>query len=236
MYKKIFVFLFLLSFPFQFYSPNFDQEFYDIFSYTNQSGYEIEKWNVLIKEELSVERTNDLLTYFKKEDSLESLKQMDVDTYQIKGMDETESFSYTISLSISETTHVRSLLFVEIEGDFLNDKTLQFYQQFYQQMMQDFFTRSAQKYTCMMAKSNDIIEEMNFIEKLKTHFDLTNISTQEDIIEKILQQKIIYGYNPAWEEKMIVSNGPINTQIVMKQDQNEKVQMIIGTPILINEY
>ena len=70
------------------------------------------------------------------------------------------------------------------------------------------------------------------------YFDLHDVEKQFDKNRKLKNSvnKVIYGYTPLWENKIIINNKQKNLQVAIEMDGKGSTEYIIGTPILINEY
>src|SRR5699024_1772233 len=105
-----------------------------------------------------------------------------------------------------------------------------------QTINENYFTEKSHVYTCLTIENGVIISSDNFLEKMIKNFNLSNVTTQIDKVSKKVHKKVIYGYTPIWDKKLMIKDEPMNLQVVIDGDDTEERKVIIGTPVLINEY
>lgn len=103
-------------------------------------------------------------------------------------------------------------------------------------LMETFFHRNPETFTCIELLDGDTIENRAVIDIYTESLALVHMEEQFDNLEMSRLKKQIYGYTPLWNEKLIVDSVPYNLQIAATELETGEMAYTIGTPILINEY
>lgn len=213
------------------------EELITIISALEENNVEADEWSVLYKDKITNKQMKNLIKNAKKEDTFSSTKQKRSTSYSwiLQDDDNPMTINYTIVQQLSKNGPIS--LIVELSGSAWNGQIEQKYEEKIKTLEKEIFTKNVNKFTCIMAKKDDIIEHVDFLNKLKNNFQIKDFSTQTDKIKENVHNKIVYGYTPLWKESINIMGQQTNLQLVINQrEKAEETKIIIGTPILINEY
>lgn len=210
-----------------------NEELMDISTMLTAYQYSIEDWTVTIKEKPSKEQLKQILYLLHHKDELKVSKDKNTRNYSVQNKDPQKGIIETYRMIIPKNKQHSPEFIVTIKGNYWNDDYTATYQARIMDVMKNYFTHNADTYTCVTAINDDIMEHVNFLEKLSKK--LRNITIQDDTINSI-HKNIMYGYTPKWDKNIKLLGQRLNVQVVSQEVEDGKQKIIIGTPILINEY
>ncbi len=195
-----------------------------------------EEWVVILKEKTSAEQIQKYLTMFKKDYLVKHTQDEDVMKYIIYKDEKVNDIDVMYEITIPQDRNNSPELVATIKGTHLSDLIVEEYKNVLKHVRNQFFTNNYMQFTCLIASKNGKIASDDFSKKLSNNLDLKYISTQSDLLNGVSYQETIYGYTQKWKNEIIIENKPLNIQIVIQGDKDEKQTVIIGTPLLITEY
>lgn len=212
------------------------KELLDIADFVTDNGSVVDEWTVTIKEKI---HSNSSLREFQMSLAGKTKPIISNTTHsQIYFYENTHNYD-TINVSfkvvIPKTEQPAELVAI-IAGEHWNRSLSNQYLHLLQTITNAYFTKNIHVYTCLSTTESVIIDSDEFFQKVIEKFDIKNISTQSDNINNQIHKKIFYGYTQIWEKKLKINDELMNLQVVMDEKKNGKQKIIIGTPILINEY
>ncbi|WP_284138952.1 MULTISPECIES: YwmB family TATA-box binding protein [unclassified Virgibacillus] len=211
-------------------------ELVQLASIITSEGDLIETWEITIKENAERSRIEQLLEDWKHKDSV--LREEDENSikYASRDIHKTSGIIVSYNAVLPKNKQYRASFSIVIKGSGWDPPTQSEYQKIKQQVTEQYFTEKREIFTCLTTKPNAIMDIGYLSDNLAKKLKLRHVSTQTDNLVKTMHKKIIYGYTPLWEERLIIHNKPMNVQIVTEIDKQGDVTFTIGTPILINEY
>lgn len=202
----------------------------------NKSQLSINKWQITIKEHMNKEELEQIVAEMensylvtRKEDQY-SIK------YSISNTQKTDVISVSYNALLPKNMHDEAQLIAVIAGEGWNRKIEKKYVREMENITKHYFTQRSQLFTCLTTSHDGIIESDYVIEKLTNELNIQQITTQNDRLIESVHRKILYGYSPKWGNEIVIDDIPTNIQIVDKTDGTGNGKIVIGTPILINEY
>lgn len=225
------IFLIMIS------TPSIDQtsELIELNKIISEHDLEVEDWAVTIKEPLSVEQAHNKLDMFDDDYTIDLLEDKKTLKYTIKE-EQVDGIKVMFIITIPKESQYQAELISKVEGTNLDHTTLKEYKRQFQFIVDKYFTERSKVFTCLTTTNDDIINSDVFLEEMLRGLKLQHVSTQVEHINESLHQEIIYGYTTLWDNKILLEDNPLNTQVVIQSDGNQKQKIIIGTPILITEY
>lgn len=101
---------------------------------------------------------------------------------------------------------------------------------------ENLFHENAKRFACIEVLEDDTIESGVIVEQYTSSLQMIYQNEQKDAFEWSKLNQIIYGYTPLWNEKFVIDGEPYNLQIASVRSETGKASLLIGTPILMNEY
>lgn len=197
---------------------------------------EIDEWTVTIKEQMSTEQAIERVALLEDHYDIHMVEDKKTFKYLMNKKEQSTYIFLSFSVIIPKEKQYTAELVATIEGTDLENNTLKGYQELFNHIQNTLFTVNSNVFTCLMSTNSDIISSDVFLRKMSKMLELKYVSTQTEVIKDTLDKEIIYGYTTLWGNKIILDDHPLNVQIVIQSDENDKQKIIIGTPILITEY
>ena len=121
-----------------------------------------------------------------------------------------------------------------MEGNQWDRSVKHTYQQKLDEIVQNYFTDSKQKFSWLTFVDDDKIDSNVFLNEMVAQWNMENLQLQLD--NHLQNRKVLYGYTPVWQEYIRMQNDRVNMQIALHTDNQGTTTYTLGTPILINEY
>lgn len=234
--KKVMVYMLLSLALFQEPSTLKGLELIDIAQFVEENEMTIDEWSVTIKEKNNArEILNDTVHHLAEtyEETTEETKEAKIYYFEDTHNNDKIHVSYKVVVPESQ---MPGEIVATLSGNEWNDKLLQDYLKRLHVINKTYFTEKSHVYTCLSIDNSGIIKSDDFFEMVKDNFNLSHIKTQTDKIQNVRHKKMYYGYTQIWDEKLTITDEPMNLQVVIDGEGSAKQNIIIGTPILINEY
>lgn len=235
--RKIALILLLFMPHFTMDSNQKADELVELAHVAQDANLEIEEWIMTINEKVNQKRVNQILKKLKKENSnVVTTHSNETKQYVVHEADATHPISITYRLLVPDNKQQLSTFTAEIKGTTQKNFSTKKYRKVNDLVTRTYFSDNANRFACLITKSDDIIKGVVFEEKIKEKLNFTPVFTQTDTVLNSTHNKITYGYIKEWDNKIKLHNHMINVHIVLAGTTSNKQRIIIGTPILINEY
>lgn len=197
---------------------------------------EVDKWTVTVKEQMSSDQAIEKIGILEDEYVIKEIEDKKTFKYLFEKKVQSAHISLSFAVTIPKEKQYTAELVATIEGIDLEENTLKSYEKTLHHIQNTLFTASSKVFTCLTSINGDIISSDVFLRNMSKILELKYVSTQTEVIEETLHNETLYGYTTLWENRFLLNDNPLNVQIVVQSDENEKQKVIIGTPILITEY
>lgn len=237
MKRMWFIFLALLILPVQSHAMKEKDELIQMASLIKALDLQIATWEVTIKETIYTKNIEDIIQDFKNSHLVTVHEDENRIKYKVLFQQpQQHGLEQELQVVVSKHDEFRAELSAVIKGSTWDETILKEYKAMLELLLDSYFSHSASMFTCLETHNDDIIKEANFFNKIRQSFKIKHESTQIDTSQKNISKKIIYGYTDLWKQKIVMEDQPMNVQFVIKNMDNENSHLIVGTPILINEY
>lgn len=201
----------------------------------NEFDLSVDSWTVTYKENIPEQSLNGIIDKMKEKGQVIKTETEDATKYNVQHTHKNEKLNE--SYNVVYAKHLNQIeLTITIEGESWDSQVESQYRNIEAKLLKEMLTNSVQKFACMTTHSNDIIADDKIVKYLEKKLKLRQKSTQNEKITKNVNKKIVYGYIPMWTTKIEMLGNPVNMQLAFTNDMHKGTTMIIGTPILINEY
>lgn len=210
-------------------------ELEQLLSAVDETDFEVEEWQIIYKEKIQKELLHDIIDMLKKRGNVKRTETDRSIKYSLTNIQKKEHISETYEVVLSKKTQqIEATVNVEgIHSDSIRTKAYTDTKRF---LEKEIFTNAVQKYACIKSGTDDIIDDSKILAKFKETLNLEDEFVQNEDINTNMNKKLIYGYSPKWDSYLTIKGHTVNTQLALTKDMNKGTTMIIGTPILINEY
>jgi hypothetical protein len=227
------VMLFLLLSNTVFAMDKDEYELIDIANILKDSNLEVDSWEVTMKEYQEPAQLEELLQELRLSHSVTKKENENSIIYLVSDTHNMGNINVKYSVIFPKEKQYKSELVVSIKGSSWSESE---YMNLLSSIHDKYFTDDIRIFSCMSARTNDIMKTGYVVENFTKNLKLRHIDTQKDTLNSTRNVEIKYGYTSLWGQKITIQDKPVNVQIVTKSLANGDVQYIIGTPILINEY
>lgn len=211
----------------------------DIYELSNlrqqfKDGEENMAWKVTIKDTIDTNTTKNLLNTVENEHLVtstftEKRVQYKMDIKRIKSM----SVEITINHYQEEN---QAEVVIEIQGSDLNEDILKKYDELVTRIKQKYLSNEARVFTCISATYSATINRNELENGIIHVLELQSVSEIIDSLTDPKKQIVLSGYSSHIKEEITTTNKKFNAQIVIQTMDNGKNSLMIGTPIIIDEY
>lgn len=211
-------------------------ELFNIAQVVQNQNLIIDEWELIYKDKINGNNLNAIINFLNKHNETKKDINENHTAYTLIEKADNVPIDLIYNLLIPNNFHDSAHITITIKGTEWNyDKNYEFIRE-NSQLFNQFLTNSSSVFTCLSATDSVIIGTGISLKKLRDEFNLLHSFTQFDnnIESKYIEE--IYGYNPNWNSKLLTEQSPVNIQIALKQDENKRNLVTIGTPIILNEY
>jgi hypothetical protein len=218
------------------YSDSANDEIVDLATIVMENDLAIDKWQVTMKEQTNRNKAHDLVDKLKNSYLVSTANDENIIKYSFSDVHKADDIVESYMVIIPKNTMYEAEVIAVIHGDVWDDSTEQKYDSAINSLPDYLFTKKAQRFSCLTAMNNGIMNSDVFLKILNEKLDVEHISTQTDSVKKSAVEKNMYGYTPLWDQKIKIMDKEVNVQVAMRESKNGDTKFTIGTPILITEY
>lgn len=191
-------------------------------------------WKVTIKEQIDPIKmkkivNNDENRHLVASSSTESRVQYEMEINDVSNLDIMIQLNHYAEEQLSE-------VLIEINGKDWNESIANEYDNFVTKIKDMYITENARVFACLNSSYSDIINRSDLEKEVIDILRLQHVSTLTDSLTDPEKQVVLAGYSPHIKEAITIENEEINIQIVIKTNDSEQFSIMIGTPIIIDEY
>lgn len=227
----------ILSFSFQTLTgaeaSNF-KEIKTIANLLNEENLSIEKWQVIVKEQISEDQFSTVKQTIQELNPNSSFEKTDTEnaTKFVLDSQKDDFFSESFVVIVpKDNNHASYHLVYTVTGSKWSEKVNEIASDRMATITKDLFTENLTKFSCVETKPNGNISSVYLIEKFTENL---NVQTLDNIKEEDFT--VLSGYTPQWETVIPTSDKPMNIQLASRTGLGGKTTLTIGTPIITTEY
>ncbi|MFC4558069.1 YwmB family TATA-box binding protein [Virgibacillus kekensis] len=215
-----------------------NEEMSGIAELVNNSKLEIDGWQVTIKEQMSPDKAHDLMKKIKTKNSHLVTGTEDENTikYTFRYVQKDSDFTEIYNVLIPKDKNYQAQFTAVLKGENWSNAVEKSYFMRLNNLKNSFFSEDSTKFACLTTSISDKIDTSSFFAEMEDSLNIDYSRTQIDNLENSTIKEIKYGYTPLWSNQFKIMGKPINLQIATIEKGNGLVRLVIGTPILINEY
>ncbi len=229
------LFIFLLSGSIHAKSSQNDiHRLQDIHAILGQNNDQME-WEVTIKESLNEGEAKDLVKSVENRHLVASTSdeneiQYIMDINEFKNMDIQLHVHHYIDEKQAE-------IIIKIHGSKWDNKVAQEYNTFVAHIKDFYISKKARIFACLSSTYSATISRDQLEKQIINGLSLQHVSKGTDPLTDPQKQIELTGYSPYMEQTIRLANDKeFNVQVVIKTMDREEFLVMIGTPILIDEY
>lgn len=235
MKKTIFIILFMMLIPHQ-TMIEADKELDDIVNTFTDQGFLLDEWQVVIVNKLTKKEFENIAKKLQISYVASVRNEENTVKYEFEAKNSEEPLNHSIRAILPKNNSNDISVQLVIFGEEWNETVQNYYNHLTRKLYNEFSLTFTKIFTCVKLSDNGIINDGFSHDELWEKMNVVHKKEQFDTIQDASYLYEMYGYNPSWKTKMIIQEDPINFHFVMKNDDQNKKQVIIGTPIILNEY
>lgn len=199
-------------------------------------GLYLEEWQVVMKQKISAKQFEHILNKTKNSYFVTTKKDYHKILYIFEAKNRDERINYEFQAIVPH--HHADLITFQIvySGVKWDDSTHFNYIILTNNIQSELLIDFDKIFTCVKLRNNGIIDVGFLIENIWEKMKILHMFDQEDNVKQSVYEKEFYGYTPLWSNNIKVNDEEINFHMIIKNDEENKKQVIIGTPIIMNEY
>lgn len=224
--------LFLLSF--QSSDTESDHSLELIAKAAEEENFQIKSWQVVMDEKITSRDFDKFMNNIDSSYNVTTVDEHHTLKYRIVPIhkdDKMDHHFHAVKLKDDEIT-----LQLVITSEFWDNQTMKRYNFLTKSLQNDYSVHFSRIFTCLKLRNNVIISDGSYYENVLKKLQITDLNVRYDNVQNSTYIAEFDGYTTLWDEKIVVNNEKINFQMMIKETTDDHIEIIIGTPIVLNEY
>jgi len=210
-----------------------NEPIHDLMNLVNDQGLDAETWQVTLKEK--VDRSSVQVLLDQNAGSFDSVTENVNAVKYIFGTEKNiGNINSKVQIIVPKEQQFQAEIIGIIEGTAWDQKNQEAYDQIQEDISAKYFTEAVDRFVWLSVENNDIINDDEFLKKVKSDFNMQ--LSQSHLDTESENRKDVYGYIPHWDHQMVIGDESVNFHVNMETNEKGNQELIVGTPILINEY
>lgn len=236
MYKKTFIISFMLLLQSNSILYNDSNVLHELIVESNVHSDQIDGWEIVVLDDLPLHDDDTVTAYLKQIGFTKITDDETKQTYHYFYENAHNKINIHFSFIYPSTNASNIRIQMKILGNSWTSEIQKETNFMFYQLKKEIFTKQAEYYTCLILNDDDIINNGIYYKDILRKLNIHPLFVQYDNVEYSPYALNIYGYKDDWESYIQTNNERVNVQIAVKNKENNKNQLIIGTPIILNEY
>lgn len=200
-----------------------------------EEGWDLKNWQVVSINDISKKEFDNISNMLQNSYFVSLSENENAVIYTFESKKTNELIEHSIQAIIKNSgDHVR--LQTIISGDEWNEKIYDYYSLLTKDLQMDYNIKFTRNFTCLKFNVSGIINNGSLFDEFWNKMKVVHRIEQYDNVQQSIYEKEFYSYSPSLGEEIIVNNEKINFQIALKKISDEKTEIIVGTPMILNEY
>lgn len=234
--RKVITIILLIFIPFQQPVLEEQNDVELIIQAAGKQGLELESWEVMMDQKLNRKKFEQILNKLKNNYNITINEEQDKLKYVIRGKKPEPFVDHFLIAIIPKSNQNDITLKLVIKGHYWNKSMKSNYDRLTKRLQFDYDINFGRIFTCLKFNDSVIIRDGLIYEKLQNQLQISHVFKHKDNLTNSTYVAEYYGYSSLFQEEILVGNDQINFQMVIKETAENDSQIIIGTPIVINEY
>ena len=201
-----------------------------------QEGWELKEWQVVSINIISKNEFDNISNSLQNRYFLSISKGQNAVIYTFESKNKNDLINHSFQAVVPQNNSDRVTLKTVISGVEWNEKIYDYYSRLTRDLQSDYKIKFTRNFTCLKFDVGGIINSGSLFDEFWNKMKVVHKKEQYDNVQQSIYEKEIYGYSPLLGEEINVNNEKINFQIALKNVTANKTELIVGTPMIINEY
>lgn len=213
-----------------------DEDVEKIIDVATNEGLTVEEWEVVHMDTISQQRF-EYITNILQSRYLDTVTEDENKIkYVFEAQNSEEMVHHYFQVIVPNNRQGEITLQTVISGSVWNESTADYYKDLTKTLQNDLLVGFDKTFTCVKLNNSGIINSGFSGDEIWQKMKVIHKSEYYDNVPQSNYSRELYGFTPLSNSELLVSGEKINFHMIMKDKvQNEK-QVIIGTPIILNEY
>jgi len=198
-------------------------------------GWELDEWQVVFINEISTRSFDKIINNLKNSHLITTQKDKYTVKYMIENQNDDEQISHFFQAIVPSNANKITLQTV-ISGQGWNDSIKENYLHLTKSLLHDNNISITKNFTCLKFNYSDIMNVGFSFDEFWKKMKVIHKKEQNDNVQHSAYKKEFYGFSRLLGDEFEINNEKINFQMTLKNDERNKKQVIIGTPMILNEY
>ncbi len=201
-----------------------------------EEGWDLKNWQVVSINDISKNDFDNILNMLQNSHFVSLSKNKNAVIYTFESKKTNDLIDHSFRAIIQQNSKDQVTLQTIISGDEWNDKIYNYYSRLTKDLQRDYNIKFTRNFTCLKFNVSGIIKNGSLFDEFWKKMKVVHRKEQYDNVQQSIYEKEFYGYSPSLGEEIIVNNEKINFQIALKKITENKTEIIVGTPMILNEY
>lgn len=200
------------------------------------SEFEVEEWEVISIDKISKKDFENIKNTLQSSHLVTVKNDENKVKYIFEAKNQSKYVNYSFHAIIPKNQENEITFQTVISGVEWDDLVQNYYKQLTNNLQKKFSLNFNKLFTCAKLNDDGIINNGFSDDEIWKKMKVVHKSEQYDNIQQSIYGKEIYGYTPLLDGQITVQEEIINFHMITKNELQNKKQIIIGTPIILNEY
>lgn len=201
-----------------------------------EEGWELKDWQVVSINIISKNEFDNISNSLQNSYFVSISKDQNAVKYKFESKNKNDLINHSFQAVVPQNNSDRVTLKTVISGAEWNEKIYDYYSRLTRDLQSDYKIKFTRNFTCLKFDVGGIINSGSLFDEFWNKMKVVHKKEQYDNVQQSIYEKEIYGYSPLLGEEINVNNEKINFQIALKNVTANKTELIVGTPMIINEY
>lgn len=200
-----------------------------------EEGWNLQEWQVIIIEKMPRENYDNITNMLQNSYLVTTQEDENKLKYTFESQIQDEHINHSLQALVDHHSDIVTVHIV-LSGQTWDESAKKHYKRLTRTLQHDYNFTFTKKFTCLKFGVSGIINDGILLDEFWKNLQIVHKLEQDDNIQHSSYDKDIYGYSPLWSNQIQVDQDNINFQMTIKSNEANKKEIIIGTPMLLNEY
>lgn len=201
-----------------------------------EEGFTVEEWDIIMINKMSRKKFNKIKNKLQNSYLGTVIKEESKLIYISESKNTDDKLRYTTQIIIPENQNDEITFQIVVSGKEWDSFAENYYNNMTKHLKNEFSLKFNKIFTCVKLTDNGIIDNGYSYDEIWQKMNVVHKNEHYDNVKQSNYEKEVYGYTPMWNSKVIVQDEPINFHMILKNNKQNNKTVIIGTPIILNEY
>jgi|GEM_PF-2608650 len=202
-----------------------------------EQGWELDEWQVVMMNDMNIKDFDNITKRLQNSYFVSTFEDENAVIYSFESKNNNPYMNHSFE-AVVPTQHNNETITLHliISGNSWDEKASDYYTELTNRLKTDYNMQFARNFTCLKFQVSGIINIGLSIDEFWQKMKVVHTQEQYDNVQHSIYEKEIYGHSPLIGNDIEVNDEKINLQMALKDEPGNKKQVIVGTPMILNEY